>query len=71
MFLHMDGARFANALATLGCTPAEATHKAGVTILSFGATKNGTLGAEAVVVFDPALAEKAAFMRKRAGQLFR
>ena len=68
--LHMDGARFANAVVSLGCTPAETTWKAGVKILSFGATKNGTFGAEAVLVFDEELVEKAAFLHKRAGQLF-
>ncbi|HEX2727287.1 MAG TPA: low specificity L-threonine aldolase [Beijerinckiaceae bacterium] len=67
--LHMDGARFANALVALGCTPAEMTWKAGVDILSFGATKNGCLAAEAIVVFDPALAESLAYRRKRAGHL--
>jgi threonine aldolase len=67
--LHMDGARFANALVALGCTPAEMTWKAGVDILSFGGTKNGCLMAEAVVVFDPALAESLAYQRKRAGQV--
>jgi threonine aldolase len=67
--LHMDGARFANALVALGTTPAEMTWKAGIDILSFGATKNGCLFAEAVVVFDPALAESLAYRRKRAGQL--
>ena len=60
--LHMDGARFANALVTLGCSPAEATWKAGVDILSFGATKNGALAAEAVVLFSDSL-------RARAGEL--
>ena len=54
--LHMDGARFANAMAYLGGTPAEATWKCGVDVLSFGATKAGALAAEAVVFFDPALA---------------
>src|SRR6202041_3427727 len=54
--VHMDGARFANALAYLGCTPAEATWKCGVDVLSLGATKNGALGADAVVFFDPARA---------------
>lgn len=49
--VHMDGARFANALVSLGCTPAELTWKAGVDILCFGATKNGALGAEAVILF--------------------
>ena len=53
MALHMDGARFANALATLGCSPAELTWRAGVTMLSFGATKNGAMMAEAVVDFRP------------------
>ncbi len=68
--LHMDGARFANALVALGCTPAEATWKAGVDVLSFGATKNGALAAEAVVFFDPAKAGDFAFRRKRGGHLF-
>jgi threonine aldolase len=67
--LHMDGARFANALVALGCAPAEMTWKAGVDLLSFGATKNGCLAAEAIVVFDPALAETLAYRRKRAGHL--
>jgi threonine aldolase len=66
--LHMDGARFVNALVSLGCTPAEMTWKCGVDILSFGATKNGCLMAEAIVVFDPSLAESLDFRRKRAGQ---
>lgn len=68
--LHMDGARFANALAALGCSPAEATWKAGVDVLSFGGTKNGCLIAEAVVFFDPADAKDFIFRRKRAAQLF-
>ncbi|MEQ8283322.1 MAG: low specificity L-threonine aldolase [Parvibaculum sp.] len=67
--VHMDGARFANALATLALSPAEATWKAGIDIMSFGATKNGALAAEAVIVFDPALARDLAFRRKRAGHL--
>ena len=66
--LHMDGARFANALVALGCSAAEMTWKAGVDILSFGATKNGCLMAEAVIVFDMPLAESLAYRRKRAGQ---
>ncbi len=65
--LHMDGARFANALVALGCTPAEMTWRAGVDVLTFGATKNGCLAAEAVVFFDPALAESMPWRRKRAG----
>ncbi|MCQ0034097.1 low specificity L-threonine aldolase [Burkholderia glumae] len=67
--LHMDGARFANALVALGCTPAEMTWRAGVDALSFGATKNGVPGAEAVVLFDTRRAAELAFRRKRAGHL--
>ncbi len=67
--LHMDGARFANALVALGCSPAEMTWKAGVQALSFGATKNGTLTADAIVVFDTQLTAELAFRRKRAGHL--
>ena len=68
--LHMDGARFANAVAALGCSAAETSWKAGVDILSFGATKNGALAAEAVVLFDQTLREEFAFRRKRGGHLF-
>ena len=64
----MDGARFANALATLGCTPADMTWRAGVDILSFGVTKNGGMSAEAIVVFDPELAEELSYRLRRAGQ---
>jgi len=67
--VHMDGARFANALVHLGCTPAEATWKCGIDVLSLGATKNGALGAEAVVFFDPAMARDFERRRKRAGHL--
>jgi threonine aldolase len=67
--VHMDGARFANALVHLGCTPAEATWKCGVDVLSLGATKNGALGADAVVFFDPAMARDFERRRKRAGHL--
>jgi threonine aldolase len=70
MALHMDGARFANALAHLGCSPAEATWKAGVDVLSLGATKNGAMAAEAVVFFNPGQAREFAYLRKRAGHLF-
>jgi threonine aldolase len=70
LLLHMDGARFANAVASLGCTPAEASGASGVDVLSFGATKNGALAAEAVVFFDPARATDFEFRRKRAGHLF-
>jgi threonine aldolase len=66
---HMDGARFANALARLGGTPAELTWKAGIDVLSFGATKNGAMGVEAVVFFDTALATDFRYLRKRTGQL--
>jgi threonine aldolase len=67
--VHMDGARFANALVHLDCTPAEATWKAGIDVLSFGATKNGALAAEAVVFFDLALVRDFELRRKRAGHL--
>ncbi len=70
MGLHMDGARFTNALVFLGASPAEITWRAGVDVLSFGATKNGALAAEAVVIFDKKRAEEFAFRRKRAGHLF-
>lgn len=69
MGVHMDGARFANALVTLGCAAAEATWKAGVDALSFGATKGGALAAEAVIMFDPARAHGLASRRKRGGHL--
>jgi threonine aldolase len=64
---HMDGARFANSLVALGCAPADMTWRAGVDILSFGATKNGALACEAVVFFDRSKAEAFAFQRKRGG----
>lgn len=67
MKVHMDGARFANALVALGASPAETTWKAGVDVLTFGATKNGCLAAEAVIVFDPALADAMPWLRKRSG----
>jgi threonine aldolase len=67
MMLHMDGARFANAVAALGCSPAEITWKAGVDVLSFGGTKNGAWAAEAVVFFDPAMAAEMPWRRKRSG----
>lgn len=67
--LHMDGARFANGLVRLGVSPAAMTWQAGVDVLSFGATKNGALGVEAVVFFDRALARDFLYLRKRTGQL--
>lgn len=69
MHVHMDGARLANALARLGSTPADLTWKAGVDVLSFGATKNGALGVEAVVFFNTALATDFRYLRKRTGHL--
>ena len=70
LHLHMDGARFANAVVSLGCSPADVTWRAGVDILSFGATKNGAMGAEAVVFFNLELAKTFPFYRKRGGHLF-
>jgi threonine aldolase len=66
---HMDGARFGNAVAALGCHPAGVTVQAGVDVLSFGFAKNGGMGAEALVYFDPAMANAARYRRKRAGHL--
>ena len=68
--LHMDGARLANAVAAQGVTPAEATWKAGVDVLSLGVTKSGALSAEAVVFFDPDKVADFEFRRKRGGHLF-
>ncbi|MFM8518015.1 MAG: threonine aldolase family protein [Nevskiaceae bacterium] len=67
--VHMDGARFANAVSSLGCSPAEITWRAGVDVLSFGATKNGAMAAEAVVFFKPELIADFEFRRKRAAHL--
>jgi threonine aldolase len=69
MTSHMDGARFANALVSLGCTPAEMTWKVGIDVLSFGGTKNGGMMLEAVVFFNEQLAADFLYRRKRAGQL--
>jgi threonine aldolase len=68
--LHMDGARFANALARLDCSPAEMTWRAGVDILSFGVTKNGGLLCDAILVFDHSLADGLAVQLRRAGQVW-
>ena len=68
--VHLDGARFANALVALGCTPAEMTWKAGIEAVSFGGTKNGLMGVEAAILFDPARAREFALRRKRGAQLF-
>lgn len=67
LYVHMDGARLANAVASLGCQPHEVV--AGVDILSFGGTKNGAMLAEAAVILNPALAEDFAYIHKRGGQL--
>ncbi len=69
LLFHMDGARFANAVSALGVTPAALTWRAGLDVISFGATKNGAIGAEAVIFFRPALARDFANRLKRAGQL--
>ena len=68
--LHMDGARFANAVVASGVNPADITWRAGVDCLSFGLTKNGGIATEAVVMFNQALAEDFAYRRKRAGHLW-
>jgi len=67
--MHMDGARFANALVSLDATPAEMTWKSGIDVLSFGATKNGCLAAEAIIFFKKDLVGNIAFLMKRAGHL--
>ncbi len=68
--VHMDGARFANAVVAAGCTPAEMTWKAGIDALSFGGTKNGLIGVEGVIFFDPQHAWEFELRRKRGGHLF-
>ena len=67
--LHLDGARFANAVARLGCAPADLSWRAGVDIMSFGFVKNGGMSAEALVFFDPERAAATRYRRKRAGHL--
>jgi threonine aldolase len=67
--VHMDGARFANAVATLGCTPAEASWRAGVDVLCFGGVKNGLAVGEAVLFFDPVLAQEFEWRVKQGGHL--
>ncbi len=69
MFLHVDGARIANAVASLGLSLRQATRDLGIDVLSFGATKNGAMGAEAVVFFNPELAANFKFYRKQGMQL--
>ena len=67
--LHLDGARIANAIAALGCTPAELTWRAGVAVLSLGATKNGVMGTDAIVSFDDDASEQLVYRTKRAGHV--
>lgn len=69
LFLHMDGARFANACASLGCSPADMSWKSGVDVLCFGGTKNGMAVGEAVLFFDRKLAVDFEYRCKQAGQL--
>jgi hypothetical protein len=66
----MDGARFANATARLGCSPADATWRSGIDIMSFGATKNGGALCDAIVVFTPEIADIVAVQLRRAGQVW-
>ena len=68
--LHLDGARFANSVAGLGVSAADASHRAGVDALCFGGTKNGAMAAEAVVFFDPDLARDFDYRRKQSGHVF-
>jgi threonine aldolase len=69
MAVHMDGARFANAVVSADASPADLTWRAGVDVLSFGGTKGGCMMAEAIVLFDTSKAEAMGYLRKRAGQL--
>ncbi len=66
---HLDGARIANAVAALGCAPADVTWRAGIDVLSLGATKNGALSAEAIVVFDDRIADELVYRTKRSGHV--
>ena len=67
--VHVDGARFANALAALGCSPADLTWRAGVDVLSLGATKNGAMSAEVIVAFDDRVADELVYRTKRSGHV--
>ncbi|MGB7739272.1 MAG: beta-eliminating lyase-related protein [Steroidobacteraceae bacterium] len=69
LLVHLDGARFANAIAALDRSPAEMTWRAGIDVVSFGATKNGAMNAEAVLVFEPTVAARVPFLMKRGGQV--
>jgi threonine aldolase len=66
---HVDGARIANAVAVLGCSPADLTWRAGIDVLSLGATKNGALSAEAIVAFDDRVADELVYRTKRSGHV--
>jgi threonine aldolase len=68
--LHMDGARFANAVARLGCSPADLTWRASIDVMSFGATKNGGALCDAIIVFSPSIADGVAVQLRRAGQVW-
>lgn len=71
LLVHMDGARFSNAIAALGCSPADMTWRAGIDILSYGATKNGGMCADGVVIINPKIGgDQIGFLRRRNGQLF-
>lgn len=67
--LHVDGARIANAIAAVGCTPADLTWRSGVDMISLGATKNGAMSTDAIVCFDPSLVSELTYRVKRAGQV--
>jgi threonine aldolase len=67
--VHIDGARLANAIAALGCSPADLTWRAGVDVFSLGGIKNGTMNADAIVCFDPSLAESLKYRVKRSGHV--
>lgn len=69
LYLHMDGSRIANAVAAMDCSIADITWKKGVDVLSFGATKNGAMMAEALIIFNPKIGKEIKRMRKRAGHL--
>lgn len=69
MRIHLDGARMANALVALGCSPAELTWRAGVDVVSLGSTKNGGGSAEAIIVFDEQVADELVYRTKRAGHV--
>ena len=70
LYVHLDGARFANAVAALGCNPSELTWRAGIDLMSFGATKNGAMAAEAAVLFNEDLEDTLSRRRMRGGHLF-